>query len=81
MLIHESQTTRSTDHGQVQFVAEASALGMKPGEWPTEIQMTCAGDEVIVFQKDRSVGNEDLIALVYVEYDSGSYDELHILND
>lgn len=81
MKIHEGQTTRQTDHGQVQFVAEASTLGLKPGEWPSEIEMSYGADETVTFLRARAVGHEEVIAVVYVEYDTGDYWNLHVLND
>lgn len=81
MKIHESQVHRHTDHGQVQFIGEASLLGLAPGIWPTEIQMSFGADETVTFQRTRNVGHEDLVAVVYTEYDSGDYWQLHVLND
>lgn len=84
MKIHEAQLSRQTDHGKTQFVGEASDLGFEPGVWPHEIEMTIGGYggcETVKFTMSRHVGHDDIVAMVYVEYQTGNYDELHIIND
>jgi hypothetical protein len=79
--INEGQTTRHTDHGQVQFIGEASMLGLRPGEWPEDIEMEFDAAESVTFQRARAIGHEDLMAMVYVEFMTGDYMQLHVLND
>jgi hypothetical protein len=80
MNILESQTTLHVEQGQVQWHAEASTLGLPPGSWPQEIVMTMDdGDGALVtLTRTRSVGGEDLMAVIYT---SNTGHELHVLND
>lgn len=79
--IPEAMLHRQTDHGQVQFVGEASSIGLKPGEWPQELHMITPAGEVFTFQRSRKVGHDEIVAMVYIEFNSGDYWQLHILND
>lgn len=81
MQIHESQVSRQTTDGKVQFIGEASTLGLAPGEWPQEVTLDFGNDETVTFSKAGHVGSDDLVAVIYTGRLDGKWVELHILND
>jgi hypothetical protein len=64
----------------VQFTAEASDLGLKPGQWPTELTMKRDDGTTTEFTFVRRIEHDgDLVAVVYASL--GRCELLNIQND
>jgi len=65
--------------------AEASELGLRPGEWPESIDLRCSDGRIIVYRKgeaEREVKGDQLeVACVWYEPDASDEGRMLIIKD
>lgn len=78
LVVKKDQTTQVV--GEAALVAEASELGLRPGEWPQFIAVVDDANEGFLFERGNfRVQNEELMAVTY-RTQHGEF-ELTVLND
>lgn len=78
VVVKKDQTTQMV--GANELYADASDLGLKPGEWPQFIAVVDDENEGYLFERGNlHVQNEELMAVTYRSLDGAI--ELMVMND
>lgn len=69
------------ENDQGNLLAEASALGLRPGEWPEAIGLCCSDGRTILYRKGKAEGDHQELEGLWYEPDAGDERRMLIVND